>query len=360
MPATRGTPLTIDPVPCGARTLPFMLSVCLGDEARGIGSGERVSADRWWSVHKPFNYRVKQSKSTATTFLTATWVLTFLLHLPLTGLYDVIAALVTSSPARAEDSLGQWLEEEGGGEGLVKCGSGGVGRDLTLCGETFDERVSSSPVVRVFRHCEVPYRDDVVFVVMLTTLRYLAPFLFLLVLNLTLYSKISDRKRMQVRRSISGIDTVLFSLLKASASDTECNNEDNNNDLIRAQRIERRLSRLSPAPLNRRHTMSQILFPGVNNNSSPTATATCQTQAPSPRQSRPLRRRISLQDCLQNSGYSSSLQVPRRKSHGLTQSLSDSLLPVSRRASREDLAKDMLLKQDKRAACFLGLLQEGF
>nr|KAG5703428.1 hypothetical protein BaRGS_022477 [Batillaria attramentaria] len=217
-----------------------------------------------------------------------------------------------------------------------------------------EDKKLASHVLYTDRHCEVPYKNSLPVVVVLTVLRYIVPFLFLLILNSTLYSKISDRKKMHVRRSISGIDTVLFSLLKASSSDSECNagaaNEDNNNDLLRAQRMERRMSRFSPAPLNRRHTMSQIVLPGMSY--SPTI-------ASSPRQSRPLRRRISLQDCLQSSGYSSSLQVPRRKSqYGLTQSLSDSLLPIgSRRQSREDLAKDLLVKQDKKAACFLGLLQ---
>lgn len=303
--------------------------------------------DRWWSIHRPFNYRVRQSKSTATIILALTWVITFLIQLPLTGLYDVITAFVTSSPAASNETLGQLLENIGGS---ALTGDHQQGKGLTsansLCSSRYVKVAPGGPVT-----CDVPYRSDVGTVIVLSLFRYLAPFLFLLVLNVTLYAKIRERKRVEVRRSISGIDTVLFSLLKASSSDSECNNEESSH-LLRAQRAERRLSRLSPAPLNRRHTMSQILFPGVGFSPSPTLHH-------SPRQSRPLRRRVSLQDCLQNSGYSSSLQVPRRKSQalGLTQSLSDSLLPQSRRQSREDLAKDMMIKQDKRAACFLGLLQ---
>ena len=204
----------------------------------------QVSADRWWCVHKPINYRVRQSKTLAARLLTATWLLTLLLHLPLTGLYDVISSLWPSGTA-LQDKAGK----------SVSCGGQA---DPDLC--VRHARGAGDVAVT----CDVPYGRNVVVVVVVTALRYVAPFLFLLGLNVTLYSKISDRKRLQVRRSISGVDTVLFSLLKASSWDWNCPNEDNNNDLRRASRTDRRLSRLSPAPLNRRHTMSQILFPGLS------------------------------------------------------------------------------------------------
>lgn len=300
----------------------------------------QLSADRWWSIHRPFTYRVRQSKSKATILLSLTWAATLLLHVPLAGLYDVITALITSSSRAA---VGTWDELPGdvGRPSEVQLG-------MELHGSPPGYPACTATSARQALTCDLPYKHDVAVVVVVTVLRYLTPFFFMLVLNLTLYSKIRERKRVQVRRSISGIDTVLFSLLKASSSDSECNHD--NQDDLRTLKGERRSSRLSPAPLNRRHTMSQILFPGIGYSSTPTA-------ASSPRQTRPLRRRVSLQDCLQSSGYSSSLQVPRRKSHGLTQSLSDSLLPVGRHPSRDDLAKDLLVKQDKKAACFLALLQ---
>ena len=299
----------------------------------------QLSADRWWSIHRPFTYRVHQSKSKATLVLSLTWATTLLLHVPLTGLYDVITARLFSCSQTAVGTLGGLLGNVGSPSGvLLVAEQRGQPQVYSTCTSTAVQRALT---------CDLPYKHDVAVVVAVTVLRYLIPFLLMLMLNLTLYSKIRERKRVQVRRSISGMDTVLFSLLKASSSDSECNH---NHDDLRTQRTERRLSRLSPAPLNRRHTMSQILFPGMGYSPNPTF-------ASSPRQARPLRRRVSLQDCLQSSGYSSTLQVPRRKSHGLTQSLSDSLLPVSRRQSREDLAKDLLVKQDKKAACFLALLQ---
>lgn len=280
----------------------------------------------------------------AATVVAVTWATTFVIHIPITGLYDLIHILV-AEPAnwKGPDEDRHFAGRVNGPGSVVHRPSGHA-----ACSQGQE----SSFVTSSLRSCAVAYRHSLVFVVVLTVFRYLIPFLFLLVLNVAVYSKISQRKMAKVRRSISGIDTVLFTLLKASSSDSECNAsgsaEENHMDILRAQRLDRRLSRLSPAPLNRRHTMSQIVLPGMSY--SPCF-------ASSPRQSRPLRRRVSLQDCLQSSGYSSSLQVPRRKSHGLTQSLSDSLLPTSRRQSRDDLARDLLLKQDKKAACFLGMLQ---
>ena len=305
----------------------------------------QLSADRWWSIHRPFTYRVRQSKSKATILLSLTWAATLLLHVPLAGLYDVITAFVTSS---SQAAVGTW-DELSGGVGRPSEVPLGVEQHGSPPGYPACTATSAQQALT----CDLPYKHDVAVVVVLTVLRYLTPFFFMLVLNLTLYSKIRERKRVQVRRSISGIDTVLFSLLKASSSDSECNHD--NQDDLRTLKGERRSSRLSPAPLNRRHTMSQILFPGIGYSSPGIGYSS--TAASSPRQTRPLRRRVSLQDCLQSSGYSSSLQVPRRKSHGLTQSLSDSLLPVGRHPSSDDLAKDLLVKQDKKAACFLALLQ---
>lgn len=301
--------------------------------------------DRWWSVHRPFNYRVRQSKSLAINIIAITWATTFILHIPIAGLYDVITVLVTPPNNTSGDDFQYLSREKHVGMDTTNVGSGHS--DSLSC---LKDKIKRHSELSVLVSCEVPYKNNLVFVVVLTIFRYLIPFLFLLILNLALYYKISERKTAKVRRSISGIDTVLFTLLKASSSDSECNGygEDNNNDLSRMQRMERRSSRMSPVPLNRRHTMSQIVLPGMSY--SP-------FMASSPRQSRPLKRRISLQDCLQSSGYSSSLQVPRRKSHVLKQSLSDSLLPVSRKQSRDDLVKDLLEKQDKKAACFLGSLQ---
>ncbi|PVD35114.1 hypothetical protein C0Q70_06395 [Pomacea canaliculata] len=286
----------------------------------------QVSVDRWWSTHRPFNYRVRQSKSMAATVVAVTWATTFVIHIPITGLYDLIHILVAEPANWKGPDEDRHFAGRVNGPGSVVPQTQRTRSVQSGSGKQFCNLITS--VLCLGLQAQPRFRggpDGV---------------------------PISQRKMAKVRRSISGIDTVLFTLLKASSSDSECNAsgsaEENHMDILRAQRLDRRLSRLSPAPLNRRHTMSQIVLPGMSY--SPCF-------ASSPRQSRPLRRRVSLQDCLQSSGYSSSLQVPRRKSHGLTQSLSDSLLPTSRRQSRDDLARDLLLKQDKKAACFLGMLQ---
>lgn len=70
--------------------------------------------------------------------------------------------------------------------------------------------------------CQAPYRHSVSFLVSTAVLEYLLPLLALWALNASLYLKISRRKSIKIRRSMSASDT-FFLTYRKSSSESDCN-----------------------------------------------------------------------------------------------------------------------------------------
>ena len=49
-----------------------------------------ISVDRWWSIHYPFTYRVRQSKKLAAVAVAAVWLASFAVHVPPILLWDYV------------------------------------------------------------------------------------------------------------------------------------------------------------------------------------------------------------------------------------------------------------------------------
>ncbi|CAG5117534.1 unnamed protein product [Candidula unifasciata] len=253
-----------------------------------------VSADRWYSICYPFTYRVRPTGRIALYAVITSWVFSFTLHVPFVGVWDFIIHE-------------NWLEIEVG-----------------LCQASRRQHPG---------------------ITLLTMIKYILPHVTMLLLKCSLYRKIKKRKNVNVRRSISSVDTAAFCLIRASMSETAMN--------ALAEAAETNLNigprvRITCPPIERRNTMD--LLPPLN----PTRPGASRSWSGSPDQrlSFPchptLKRRMSLQDCL--------LSHNKRNSRRFPNGFSNDGNNINRRATIGDLAKNLLEKQDSKAAWFLSLL----
>ncbi|CAL1537136.1 unnamed protein product, partial [Lymnaea stagnalis] len=258
-----------------------------------------VSVDRWYSICYPFTYRVKPTGRIAMYAVVLSWLLSFLLHIPFIGVWDLILQE-------------RWVEMELG-------------------------------------FCLASRSQHPALVCVLTLLKYVTPHVTMLLLKCSLYKKIKQRKNVNVRRSISSVDTAAFCLIRASMSETAMNALAEAADNINCAP---RVRIMCPPPIERRNTMDLLppIKPGVPR---PGASRSW-SGSPDQRLSFPgpptLVRRMSLQDCLlsHNKRNSRSRYLPNGFGH---ESHAD-----NRRATIGDLAKNLLDKQDSKAAWFLSLL----
>ncbi|RUS71743.1 hypothetical protein EGW08_020496, partial [Elysia chlorotica] len=127
-----------------------------------------VSVDRWYSICYPFTYRVKPTGRIAMYAVILSWTLSFAVHIPLVGAWDLIAAGVRGDSHRV--SVGM-------------CHSGGRSGNSNHFINN-----ASQPTVLVFA---------------MVLLKYTAPHVIMLLLKCSLYRKIKQRKTVNVRRSLS-------------------------------------------------------------------------------------------------------------------------------------------------------------
>uniref|UniRef100_A0A2C9M8W1 G-protein coupled receptors family 1 profile domain-containing protein n=1 Tax=Biomphalaria glabrata TaxID=6526 RepID=A0A2C9M8W1_BIOGL len=258
-----------------------------------------VSVDRWYSICYPFTYRVKPTGRIALYAVFSSWIFSFLIHIPLVGVWDLMLDI-------------KWTE-----------------MDMGLCQASRNQHLA--------------------IVFPLTLIKYIFPHVTMLLLKCSLYKKIKQRKNVNVRRSISSVDTAAFCLIRASMSETAMNAlAEAADNIVSAPRV--RI--MCPPPIERRNTMD--LFPPLRPGSQRPGPSRSWSGSPDQRLSFPgppaLVRRMSLQDCLlsQNKRNSRSRYWPNgfgNENH-----------VDNRRATIGDLAKNLLDKQDSKAAWFLSLL----
>ena len=288
-----------------------------------------VSVDRWYSICYPFTYRVKPTGRIALYAVILSWTLSFAVHIPLVGVWDLMAASV-----RGGSRLPMGMCQSGGRNGTSNHFINNAGQPTAL-----------------------------VFAMVL--LKYTAPHVIMLLLKCSLYRKIKQRKTVNVRRSLSSVDTAAFCLIRASMSETAMNALAEAADNIQVSNVDKRRVRVSfPPPIERRNTCD--LFP-PSCSSSESRSTPCHSAdrpggggsrswsgSPDQRLSLPiaptLKRRMSLQDCLL------STHNKRGSRRYFPNSFGNGGGIDNRRATIGDLAKNLLDKQDSKAAWFLSLL----
>lgn len=138
-----------------------------------------ITGDRWWSIHYPFSYRSKRSTRNAFLAVGCVWVFAFAVHVPPVTLWDLNQKFTENSNFTAEGfSFGD--------QGLMSC--------------------------------ELPFVDSILFVSIISTVQYFIPLMAVLSLNCSLYVGILQRKRVQIRRSVSASDKLTWLDRRTSVS----------------------------------------------------------------------------------------------------------------------------------------------
>ncbi len=248
-----------------------------------------ISIDRWWSIHYPFSYRVRQSRRLALGAVCFCWCFSLSVHSP-------PIVLMTES--------------------IVNSTQHG------------------------FEICDLPYRKNFAFTVTASAIEYLVPLLVLWGLNCSIYFKISQRKSMKIRRSLSASDTFILTYRKSSSeSDCTTNPSDESADLFPNSFTRLDIRRTSLIKnCNRRHSLANYLTQPRSSNS------TTQYSRMS------MKRRVSFDTVMGQTAYRPS--TIRKSSMCGTGPRSSSTI----RKESDDLVRDLLVKQDKKAACSLGML----
>ena len=249
-----------------------------------------ITIDRWWSIHKPFHYRIKQSASRACAIIVVAWCLGFLIYGPLILGWEVISD---------------------------------------------DISVNQS------RFCHLPFRKKFVYVFSTALLEFIFPFLVLIICNTSIYLKISKRKDKDIRRSVSTSDYYSVSQKSSSEEDALIQSELNLQFRLHNGSLKRELSRSQIVVTLPRGTTP----PPRRHSAAPSAGETCCTINGYRRCSSTPLRRVSFDSTV----VMSSLLVNRRFSRHSTQ----------RRQSNE-IVREMLIRQDRKAAVALAMLVSAF
>ncbi|CAH1778564.1 unnamed protein product [Owenia fusiformis] len=132
-----------------------------------------ISLDRWWCVHRPFQYRVRQTKTRAIALIVFSWVLGSFIYVP---------------------PMYSWHVVHG-------------------------EKIAQ--VFSLTRSCLVPYSGDLSTTLSLSSVTFLIPLIILALCNLSIYLKVSHRKDKKLRRSVSTSDTYYSFVSRKSSADTD-------------------------------------------------------------------------------------------------------------------------------------------
>ncbi|XP_050396827.1 muscarinic acetylcholine receptor M5-like [Patella vulgata] len=249
-----------------------------------------ISVDRWWSINYPFSYRVRQSRRLAVCAVTVSWVLSFALHIPPMVIWNDVQK---ESNRNNSSSLGM-------------------------------------------KPCDAPYRKNFLYLLVTSVVEYLCPLIALWILNCSIYFRISRRKSIKIRRSMSVTDTLYLGYRKSS-SESEGNNygSDENSDLCPQLSNGRRTSYVYKS--SRRHSLTNCMN-GKN----------ILMQYP---RTTPSSRRVSFDISMSGIPYNNKRPISRKCS--LSSIIGKN--SVVRKQS-DDLVRDLLVKQDKKAACSLGMM----
>lgn len=251
-----------------------------------------ISIDRWWSVNFPFSYRMKQSKKLAFGLVTAAWTSSFAVHIP---------------PI--------------------------VGWDL----------FADEPLQKIYHtgdYCKTPYEKSFALVLSTAIIEYFIPLLVLLILNVSIYIKLHRRRNStKIRRSMSSSDTYMLTNRKSSSESDNNSNvtgcSDELIDLFPTYQCRNDSRRKSQFINNCKHyTFAQYI------NKKQTMTQLARVIS---------NRRISVDALI----LASSTRPIRKSSQA---SSTSSKASVSSRKQSDDLVRDFLVRQDKKAFLSLGLL----
>ncbi|CAG5115165.1 unnamed protein product [Candidula unifasciata] len=234
-----------------------------------------ITGDRWWSIHYPFSYRSKRSTRNAFVAVGCVWVFAFALHVPPVTLWDLNKTFESSNLTAADFNL----------------------EDQALI------------------TCELPFVDSVLFVSIVSAVIYFIPLMAVLSLNCSLYVGILQRKRVQIRRSVSASDKLTWLDRRTSVSSIPdfASMTDENMHLLNGTNSRRGQMRLNS---KRRNSADVVLL---------------RSSAPSP--------------LFNNMNSGRRFSWAPRKNY---------LVRPSK--CGEELAKNLLVKQDRKAAFWLGLL----
>nr|KAG5692998.1 hypothetical protein BaRGS_011634 [Batillaria attramentaria] len=280
-----------------------------------------ITVDRWWSIHYPFSYRVRQSKRMAACAVAFVWVASFALNVFPVLLWEHVSGLghgsefkarVSGVAAYPEALMSNTSPSPLSSSSLLPSISSATlepspsfpppspsPSSLMSMLTTLAATTTSSPEIQqqtaasdVFlqkertysawssqesrqedgghsrhflntdRHCEVPYTPHFSFVLTVSVVQYFLPLLALWVLNSSLYIKITRRKSIKIRRSLSVNENYLLTFRKSSSeSESSPNGQDNDVPCavdMRSADHRQRLLAVSRAT-TRRHTLA---FPG--------------------------------------------------------------------------------------------------
>ncbi|XP_076110558.1 muscarinic acetylcholine receptor M5-like [Mytilus galloprovincialis] len=127
-----------------------------------------LTVDRWWSIHFPISYRVKQSRKIACILVACCWMSSLVLHIPLAICWQ------------------------------------------SLYGDITPEKL-----------CNIPTQHSLVINVSASVLEYVLPMVVLISLNIGIYLKLLRRRNnTKIRRSLSTTETYMFETRRKSSNDS--------------------------------------------------------------------------------------------------------------------------------------------
>lgn len=354
-----------------------------------------ITIDRWWSIHYPFSYRVRQSKRLAACAVGLVWVISFAVHLPPILLWGDVFGTTTNisddhtvvgmlSSVKSSPQLPSSLSSRQNPSPLLFALTTTTTTESAFpqhrpvdIDASYNHRSNNknsestrgySDFFNAGRRCELPYASHFSVVLTQSVLQYFFPLLALWVLNSSLYFKITRRKSIKIRRSLSVTDHHLLTLRKSS-SESESSPNGMDSESLEIPRSENRQRLLAAARAGRRHTY-QFCSNSIRGGGGLLGGVAYHGQS----SHRPMfSRRTSLQDALPGVGTMAALAgavpyLPRVTScqkflHNGSSSFlagSSSAGPrgsaLSVRKQSDDLVKELLVRQDKKAARCLGLL----
>ncbi|XP_059147804.1 muscarinic acetylcholine receptor M3-like [Physella acuta] len=172
--------------------------------------------------------------------------------------------------------------------------------------------------VHLFPSCELPFAHSISFVAIVSAIQYLLPLVAMLTLNCSLYVGILGRKKIQIRRSLNSSDKLFSS--------------DKRNSLSSVQDLSSATEEYAELLTGLGHRPNYMRYTYPRRNSAGPVLLRASTSVPAFSNSASL-----------GSGGRRFSWAPRKTS----------LRPSK---DGEELAKNLLVKQDRRAACWLGLL----
>lgn len=139
-----------------------------------------LTVDRWWSIHFPISYRVKQSRKISIILVGCCWTASLVLHIP-----------------------------------------------LAICWE------SLYPYSKFDKFCQIPEQHNLVINISASILEYVLPLLVLTSLNVGIYFKLLRRRNnTKIRRSLSTTETYMFETRRKSSNSSNQSSNANSEDEV--------------------------------------------------------------------------------------------------------------------------------